>query len=394
MKKNIFFIEGASHVRYPEQASKNVGGSAVSLYELVKGLNRERYRPVVFFYYQSPVIGNLEKLNVQVKVLGWPSRARHRKKAVQAFFGPRIYSRAAFYKLFFLQMLPDFFRWRRLLRKEKPDLVHCNMSFVAQLAPLLASRSAGIPCLCHLRAFEELRFIHKACAPFVRTFLCVSEAVREHYILQGICRERLAVVYNGVDVQRLDGEFEEAKARDHFTVLQMGRMVGWKGHRILLQAIPAVLRQVSPVRFLLAGDGPLREKLEELAVRLRVENHVKFCGTVPEIGELLSQSDIVVNPSVEPEPFGRTLIEAMARGRPVIATAMGGPLEIITPKQDGFLIEPGKPDLLAEKIVCLLKNEDVRRRVGEAAKKTVRERFDHAQTVKKIEGIYTLTLET
>ena len=386
--KKILFVEGASYISYPRDPEKNVGGSSVSLCQLIKGLNRERYLPSALFYYDSPVIEQLVGLDVEVLTRIRSPRFMRKKKAISSLFKPETYSKLSFNKLFFRYIVPDSLRLFRGLAAVKPDLVHCNVTLGDQLSPLLAARLARIPAICHVRSFESLFLIPRACSRFVRFFICISDAVRKNYLAQGIRPERLLVIPNGVDVEQWRPWPSDAGAADRFTILQAGRMIGWKGHRVLLRAIPRVLSEFPRARFVLAGDGPLRKELENLAVQKGLGDAIEFRGTVSEMDRVIAESDIVVNPSTEPEPFGRVIIEAMAMGKPVIATAIGGPLEIITPGLNGELVEPDQPGILAEKILFLLKDEEARKRMGQAARRTVLERFDHRFTVRKIEEVY------
>lgn len=203
----------------------------------------------------------------------------------------------------------------------------------------------------------------------------------------------MALVHNGVDLMEFRPDPEAPRPNDTFTVTQIGRLIGWKGQRVLLQAVPIVLRKFPRAQFVLVGDGPDRIALERFAAELGIGNQVRFPGMVADVRPLLAAADIIVLPSISPEPFGRTVIEAMAMEKPVIATAMGGPAEIITPLVDGLLVKPDDPALLAEKIISLAENRDAARELGRRARKTVAARFDARRTVREVEGIYERAME-
>ena len=138
----------------------------------------------------------------------------------------------------------------------------------------------------------------------------------------------------------------------------------------------------------LPGDSEYKEFLFELTRELNVDDVVHFTGFRKDVYDVFSSLDLVVHASTSPEPFGRVIIEAMALGRPVIATALGGPLEIIKHGHNGFLIEPGDPAALAETIIILVSDEKERVRIGRNAIAHVNEHFRQEDAVRKIETIY------
>lgn len=384
----IVFIEGSVSGAYSPNPLLNLGGSSVSLSLLVNGLDKGRFESLLLFSYPSVVAEDLRAAGFRVLIPAGKPPKPGPKKAVSSLAPSRIYAALSFHKHLILRMLPEARRLSRLFRNEKPDLVHANMSLVTDLAPIIAARLAGIPCVCHLRAFGGLYPVHKICSRFVSVFICISEAIRRDFLRQGIPAAKLHRVYNGVDLDHFRPPLEDSRPEDEFTVVQIGRMVAWKGQEVFLRAATIVRKNNPRVRFILAGDGPDREALTALAAGLGIDQEVRFTGTVKDIRPLLAASDVVVLPSLEPEPFGRVVIEAMAMGRPVIASDLGGPREIISPPRDGLLVGPGDPVRLAEAIGLLLDDGEKRKAMGRAARETAERRFDARTTVREIEEIY------
>ena len=388
MKRKILYVEGSPYANYPADPEKNVGGSIISLYYLLKSLNGHKYSPSLFLFYDSCFLDRIQGFYQKIIIQTKEYRRGTAKKPVHVFFSRDQYSFLSYMKMFFLRVIPSAKRMYSLLKRECPDIVHCNNSLRMNMDVILASRLAGIPCVCHVRSHEKLSFINKRCAGFVDYFVCTSEAVRNNYLEQGIKKEKLVVIPNGLDIQDFPIPVRQDRAGGDFIVSTIGRMVEWKGHEMLLEAIPHVIREKKNVQFWFVGDGKKRAELEEKASALNIGQHTKFQGFAQDIRPVLSDSDLVVHTPTRPEPFGRVVIEAMAMQKPVIATNLGGPSEIITDGQDGILIEPGKPDRLAEAVLQMLDNPERRQRIGKAARKTVEEHYDSKNTAESVERLY------
>jgi glycosyltransferase involved in cell wall biosynthesis len=211
---------------------------------------------------------------------------------------------------------------------------------------------------------------------------------------------KTAVVPNGVDLSayhpgRVEGRLraELGLGRDAVIVGYLGRIVPWKGIDVLVDAARIVLQQRREVHFCIVGENPvgatrdLRAEYQQQAVRHGIEGHVHFLGFREDVRPYLRDFDLLALPSRQPEPFGRVNIEAMAMGVPVIATAQGGPLEIIEDGVDSFLVPPGDAEALACKVLSVLSDPEARRRVGARAREKVCRRFDAARVAGEIGGI-------
>ena len=206
---------------------------------------------------------------------------------------------------------------------------------------------------------------------------------RRQYLERGVRPDQtFVVVYPGVDVDLFHLGVDGADLRDRFglagkrVILTVARLVDWKGHDLVLAALPAVLRQVPGTHYLIAGDGPYRQDLERLTVALGLQDCVTFAGFVPdaELPALYAAADLFVQPSREAggntaiEGFGITLVEAGACGLPVIGGRTGGTGEAIADGDTGVLVDPYDPDALAAAMVRLLQDDAYARRLGEQAR--------------------------
>lgn len=230
--------------------------------------------------------------------------------------------------------------------------------------------------------------------------IAVSGTVKQEYAQAGFDPDRIEVIYNGVDprfqaVPLPDGPASNDAHRDRIELLFAGRVCAEKGIFTAVQALRLVANEhrtargdAAPVHLHVIGDGDAAS-MRELRTFLREEGlteMVTFHGSVPhdELVGHYDRADIMLVPSLWKEPFGLVVIEAMARGLPVIASRVGGPAEIITHGVNGLLIEPGDALGLAQAVRQLLDDPDQRSRLGIAARETVARRFTLAETATRV----------
>ena len=216
-----------------------------------------------------------------------------------------------------------------------------------------------------------------------------SAYIAEQLARAGLRRDCVKVVY-------IDGAIsswaKEAVSSDHdfFRVLAVGRLQHHKGFHNLLFAAKKVLSRGTDIEIIIAGDGPYRRKLLRLAAELGLESHVTFSGYAENktIASLYDWSDVVVVPSITPEPFGRVAVEAMSRGKVVIGSDIGGIPEIIDDGVTGFLVPPDNPADLAEKLSFLCAQPNIRKKMGRKALEMSKERFNSTKITRKVLDIY------
>lgn len=279
-------------------------------------------------------------------------------------------------------------------RARAHDVVFAN-SQKALIVASLASRLARRPLVWNLHdiltADHFSAFNRKVAVAFANGFaqrvIVNSEATLRAFHEAGGAVEKGTVVYNGVET----AAFDEARADDVVSsrrelglvdvpvVGVFSRLSPWKGQHVLIEALP----QLPNVHALfvgsaLFGEGGYEEKLYQLAERLGVSDRVHFLGFRSDIALLMKCCDVVAHTSVSPEPFGRVIIEAMAAGRPVVATKAGGALEIVT-EETGLLIPPRDSAALAHAIRTVL-NPDVGAWLATAARERVQTTFSQKET--------------
>ena len=258
----------------------------------------------------------------------------------------------------------------RAILSERPDVVYCTTSAAFLCAPL--ARFAGVQeVIGHVQEVwspadsSVLSIPARAC----QLFLCISGPVAAS--LPAWARQRTIVVPNGTQaptrVVPLDGRVGELK------FLVASRWNSWKGHRTLLDAWD---RAGAPGRLVvLGGPPPSGDSVDVLALvaRLQTPESVTVVGEVTDSSVYIEEADVVVVPSDQPEPFGLVAIEAFARARPVIASAAGGLLDILTPGGDGWLFPPGDSESLAKVLAGLSRPEA--EAAGRRAQETYRARY-------------------
>ena len=290
--------------------------------------------------------------------------------------------------------------WRlsRILKQLKPDVVHAHdphgvamaglaLSMSTQLAkpPLVAARRVDF----HLRGSSLSRWKYRQ----VDCFICASEAIRQMLVGDGVPAARAVTVHEGIDIERVDSAspaklHEELWLPHHAPIVgNVAALVPHKGQRHLLEAARLVLPQVPDARFIIAGEGELRPALERQIKDHHLEKHVLLVGFRPDVLSLHKAFDIFVMSSVT-EGLGTSLLDAMAAGKPVVATMTGGIPEVVVDGETGFLVPPRDHAAMAEAIVALLKDEALRRRMGEAGRARACALFSAERMVQETLRVY------
>ena len=366
------------------------GGSDFSLLYLLQGLNRTRFRPIVVVPGRGPLTKDYERLCEKVIILPM-CVVRSTGNAIELF---RILSR----------LMPSALRLRKIIREEKIALVHTN-SMVTLTGPL-GAWLAGVPCVTHIR---EIVVSHPLIAARVLSFVCrlsdriiaISNAVKSNLPEKWSTSDKVVIVYNGVDTkvftpyengESVRAEWEIPQSRPVVGIV--GRIARAKGIHVFLKMIPEVLKAVPDAMFVVVGKAPsIREEryeraLLELAQKLNLKGVLRFCGQRYDIPAVMAGIDVLVLASVNPEAMGRVLIEALACGKPVVATNHGGPTEIIEDGVTGFLIPPSNAKAMAYAIINLLKDSRLRQRMEKRGRELAIAEYSLEKCIQGVETIY------
>ena len=279
------------------------------------------------------------------------------------------------------------------LRQGRFDILHSYL-FHANIIGRICGKLAGILIIVSsIRVCEREKLYHlwmdRITNWMVDIEICVSKEVKNFTIEKAnIPEHKLEVVENGIPDSFLNAVTSHRNKKAHSLVIgTVARLSEQKGIKYLLHAAKRVINKFPDITFIIAGNGSQREKLGDLSIELGISDKVKFPGFRNDIPELLFVIDIFVLPSLW-EGMPNVLLEAMAAGKPVIATDTGGSKDIIDSSINGILVEPGNSEALAEAILKLLEDPAQRQRLGESAKQTVKERFPIDKMISKTEQVY------
>ena len=247
--------------------------------------------------------------------------------------------------------------------------------------------------------------IKHAFLPWADHLIANSQAVAQSYLQYRNTPKKVTVIYNGVDLAQYVPQKEDyfrtqmGISAETFLLGIVGRVLANKGHHILVQALTQVHR--AGIDSCLAIIGPTEScpgdtyqldrmylaDLKKMITELGLAEKVIFCGPQRNMPAVYHALDVLVLPSIQ-EPFGRTLIEAMAAERPVIASAAGGLLEVVEANVTGLLVPPGDPQQLAEAILTIAYDREMARQMGKEGRKRVERLFTIQQNVAKTEALY------
>jgi glycosyltransferase involved in cell wall biosynthesis len=246
--------------------------------------------------------------------------------------------------------------------------------------------------------YHHLRWEHPllhACDRVIAVSDALARSLRRWF---GVPRQRIDVVYNGVDTERFRPDPERGAAirkglglgQDDVMVLFLSHVTRQKGLHILLRALPRIRATGPPVRVVVAGVGDYLADGQALAQRLGLSSHVVFVGEVPHerAPEYLAASDVFVLPTLRQEGLPFALLEAMAAQKPVLVSRIGGVTSVLHDGVNGLLVRPGDPDALAQGLMRLLADRELGRRLARSARETVLRTFSAEQMVRGTADVF------
>ncbi len=299
-----------------------------------------------------------------------------------------------------------------LMRESRSDVVHTHL-WTADVLGGVAARLARIPRVVSsvhgayflpvgvtgVRRVRRLAFsrIYRSIYLGCDRVIAVSRYVADDLATRPgvrVAHDRIRVVENGVDIDDPDRMIAtEMGSSDRWgsgspRIAVVANFFPYKGHRYLIQAIPAVLAEFPRARFVLAGEGESRPSMTRLADQLGVAERVTFTGEIGDALDLIRKSDLFVLPSVSSEGLPITLVEAMALGRPVVTTRAGGIPEIAEDGVTARVVEPRDASALSSAIVSVLKDRHFAGRMAAQAQVVARERFSADRMARRTEELY------
>lgn len=369
-----------------------LGGAEVALLRLLGVLDRRRFKPAVLLFSDGPLANRLREISVEVQIIALPSRLakapRNRLGGVLA--RPRDLIDAALH----MRAIARFMRRRNF------DLVHTT-SLKADILGGIAARLAGRRLLWHVHDRIADDYLPR---PVVRIFRLLGRWIPHVLIVNSratlqtlpvISPHRIRLIYPGVPQDLLnrrasDNGGESSKRSPIVGIV--GRISPTKGQDIFIRAASIVATRFPDARFQVIGgalfqhDG-FEEQIRALAVELAAKN-LEFLGFCDDVAARMRSLAVLVHASPVPEPFGQVVVEAMAAGKPVVATNAGGIPEIVDDGHCGFLVPVSDPEVMAERICSLLKDPKTAREMGERGRTKVIAHFTAVQMARKVEEFY------
>ncbi len=344
--------------------------------ELLAHIDKAKFLPLVIGSEEGKLKKEVKKLGIECALLLMP---RFKWLNPFPFF-------AGFWRIF------------NFVRKQKIKLIHSNTSRAALYAGPMA-KILKIPLIWHVRVTPPDNLLDRFLVLFSSRIIAVSQAVKRRFAW--LKKDIVETIYNGVDTQKFSPGLAQDNFRKKFQIDSqdiligvIGRLSPEKGLEFLFSAVREVVNAYPRTKVLLVGEGDekYRLSLQEKVKYLELSSHIVLAGFYEDVPQILRCLDIFTLPSLY-EGFNRSLLEAMACGLPVVATAVGGNVEIVQDGVNGLLVPPSNPGALASAIAELLKDKEKARKMGLEGKLLVKENFSIDINARKIEKLYLQILE-
>ena len=370
-------------------ARLNIGGPALHVVNLNKGLSSDRFESLLVTGSPNPGEGSM---------LDYAQ-----ENGVRPLIIPEMVGEASFRPRDIKALL----RLYRILRMERPQIVHTHTAKAGFLGRV-AARMAGVPIIVHtyhghvlhgyygpLKSWLLLQ-MERGMARISNQLVAVSPLVKEDLLAYRVApAEKIHVIPLGFDLEpffdcgSLKGEFRrelELSPGDQLVGI-LGRIFPIKNHRLFLESATQVAKQAPNARFVIVGDGILRSAMERYAGDLGIQQRVIFTGWRHDLPRIYADLDLlVVSSNNEGTPV--SAIEAMASGCPVVATQVGGLPDVIENGETGYLVPAQQPAALAAAMLKLISNPQKAEQMGRAAQLSVKDKFSIGRLISETESLY------
>jgi glycosyltransferase involved in cell wall biosynthesis len=384
--------------------SPDIGGAETSIVTLGKHIDRSQFSITVILPSEGSFSRELDKIGIYAKVIYLPIGLLRLKRG--DVFPSLVFILAyLFYIQFFLMKLFIY------LRKNRFDLVMTN-TVKAHIYGSIVASLCRIPVIWRfhdiLSPTDFSPFLIRIIILFGRWFpkriLAVSKVTKEYLARNGLKDDKIEIIFNGIDSELFEIKDVSKDIRRELKIEGktkligcIGRIIPEKGQKSFLLSIPGVIKKYPEAFSLIIGDVFLKEEaykeeLLEIIKKNGLEERIKFMGFRKDIGDVIRSLDLVIFPSVAQEAFPLSVLEAMALGKPVIASNIGGVSEMIEDGITGMLIEPNHPEQITDRILHLLSNQEIYSSIAQKAKEVVTERFSLQKYVAAMEEAFTRAL--
>lgn len=378
------------------------GGSFESLYQNIANLDRERFKPIVFYLNRTPYVKKMRALGVKVYLVGdilynnvIPNVFKRILVALNWAIGS-VYPKLTIFYEWAVHVGP-ILKLRRIVRQHNVDVIQLNNTIVRHFFCIVGLKDMGIPIISYLRSF-----IIKGVNPFMAAFsnhhvtcyVAYSEGVREFWEKVGVDKHKTRIIYNGIeitDIEPLDvWNRIGAECRGGPLVGCVGGIKVNRTYDFMIKSFVHILREEPDAFLVIVGrwmDRGLGEKLQKLAGDLGISESVLFHGPDREAIRIIAGLDVLTIP-YRVEPYGRILLEAWIAETPVVATRVGHIDKIITHEKDGLLVNHGDTKAMSQAVLRIWRDKCFSKLLTQEGKKTVEKRFAIRTCTEKLENLY------
>ena len=373
MAQKILYIHGIG----------SVGGAERDLLTMLRVLNRDEWEPHVACPADTPLSNLLAKEDLTLH----PLEIRPWRK---------------WYSLFTRRQ--DLHRLRGLVARIAPALIHVNdIWWVPHTLGAVRGIRLRKPIVAHVRQEIEPQKVRRYGLDSVDRVIAISKQVEQALIDGGVGREAVQTIYSGVPLPNAGKPIADKMAvyralglsADAVLLGTVAHLFPRKGHDVMLRALPRIMAEVPTVQYLVigTGDDAYERALRTLAATLGIADRVHFLGFQEDVQPLLLALSLYVHPA-RMEGFGIALVEALAAGKAVVATRVGGVPEVVDEGRTGLLVPPEQPEELSAAVLTLLRNDARRTAMGESGMHAARSRFDVKASVAQMELLYQQLMKT
>lgn len=304
-------------------------------------------------------------------------------------------------KFKFLDVAINIFSMKNQIKKINPDILHAHY---AGVNGVLGAMSGFHPYVVTAWGSDILvNSKKKLIRPLLKFALDRADLITcdAHHMIKaiedlGIDKKKLMIICFGIDTKRFSPGLKDEKLKNELNTIDGKTIISLRNFKpiydieTLIKAIPLILKEVPDARFLLGGNGPEENILKSLAESLGVKDSIRFLGRIEntDLPRYLNISDIYVSTSLSDAGISASTAEAMACGLPVVITDSGENRLWVKDEKDGFVIPVKSPEILAGKIVYLIKNENIRKMFGANARNVIKEKNDYYREMAKMEECY------
>ena len=371
-------------------SSSELYGSDRSLLNLVKNLDKDKFNITVILPDDGPLVDKINSFdNVEV-IINELAVLRRKNLSLSGM------------SKYFIELMRSIKFINNLIKEKSIDIVYTNTSVI--FVGGISAKICKVKSVWHIREIIKSKYERFIVSKIVNIFsdyiIANSKATAEAISKN---KDKVKVVYNAIDIEKnsdlkgIDEFYKEVaativKSNNKIKIGMAGRINRWKGQKLFVDMAKLVSEENDNVEFLIAGDvykgeDYILDDLKGYILESGVKDKIGLLGQVDNMSNFYKKLDIFVLPSIQPEPFGLVVIEAMNNKLPVVATNHGGPVEIIDNNIDGFLVDYKDAREMAQVVNKLIKDKELRNYISANAEKKVKKKFNVSRYVDEISYI-------